>query len=248
MKADNKTKKEWFETWFDSKYYHILYQHRNDLEAETFINALLDYLSISKGVQVVDLACGKGRHSRQLHSHNLLVDGLDLSENSINEAQESAKEGLTFHVHDMRNAYKDNYAQIVFNLFTSFGYFDNEEDNLTTLKHVYNMLKNNGILVIDYLNPGLITKHFPIAETKTIKNIEFHIKKHCDDAFIYKDIAFNADSNSYSFQEKVQKISNTKFQNWLSQTGFKIDTIFGDYKLNSFDENLSPRQIIIAHK
>lgn len=244
----NNTKKEWFETWFNSKFYHILYQHRNDHEAEAFIAALVHFLNIPKGKHVVDLACGKGRHSLELYKLGLEVTGLDLAENSIAHAKSFENENLRFAVHDMRDLYQENYAEYVFNLFTSFGYFDNENDNIQTLKNVHKLLKKDGILVIDYLNPDSIISSFPIHEEKTVKGIDFKIKKHCDGQFIYKDIAFEAEGKQHQHQEKVQQISSELFCEWLTKSGFEIIERFGDYKLSPYIAEQSPRQIIISKR
>ncbi|MFN3940966.1 MAG: YkgJ family cysteine cluster protein, partial [Chitinophagales bacterium] len=81
--------------------------------------------------KILDLACGKGRHSIYLNQLGYDVTGADLSENSIKEASKFANEKLHFKVHDMRIPFEEKYDAI-FNLFTSFGYFENDADNLTT--------------------------------------------------------------------------------------------------------------------
>ena len=53
--------KKWFQSWFDTSYYHILYKNRNDDEAQRFITNLVEYLNIAKDQKILDLACGKGR-------------------------------------------------------------------------------------------------------------------------------------------------------------------------------------------
>ena len=82
-------KKQWFETWFDTEYYHILYKHRDENEADLFIDKLVRFLNIPVQSKVLDLACGKGRHAMVLHRYNLEVLGVDLSKNSIKEANET---------------------------------------------------------------------------------------------------------------------------------------------------------------
>ena len=65
--------KEWFAEWFDTTYYHTLYKNRNDEEAEQFISKLLSFLNLKENASVLDLACGKGRHSVTLNKHDLTV-------------------------------------------------------------------------------------------------------------------------------------------------------------------------------
>jgi 2-polyprenyl-3-methyl-5-hydroxy-6-metoxy-1,4-benzoquinol methylase len=76
----------WFKDWFNSPYYHQLYFNRDDKEAAAFIDKLINYLKPVPGSYMLDVACGKGRHSIQLASKGFDVTGIDLSDDSINEA------------------------------------------------------------------------------------------------------------------------------------------------------------------
>ena len=58
--------KDWFQSWFNTPYYHMLYQHRDSKDAELFVQALVKKLAITEGDKVLDLACGRGRHARFL--------------------------------------------------------------------------------------------------------------------------------------------------------------------------------------
>ena len=122
-------KNDWFASWFDTNYYHLLYKNRNDDEARLLIEHLVGYLNLAPNSKVLDLACGKGRHSITLNELGFDVLGIDLSSNSIEEAKQFENETLHFDVCDMRNSFTKNTFDVVFNLFTSFGYFDNKSDN-----------------------------------------------------------------------------------------------------------------------
>ena len=80
-------KKKWFESWFDTPYYHLLYKHRDDKEAHKFIKNLMQFLKIDKDQNILDLACGKGRHSIFLNKLGYRVTGVDLSSQNILQAQ-----------------------------------------------------------------------------------------------------------------------------------------------------------------
>jgi 2-polyprenyl-3-methyl-5-hydroxy-6-metoxy-1,4-benzoquinol methylase len=133
--------KEWFEAWFDTSYYHSLYKNRDEIEAKKFIENLVHFLKLKNGQPVLDLACGKGRHSITLNELGLNVLGVDLSKNSIESAKNSENETLKFDIHDMRENLSSNSFDVVFNLFTSFGYFDNLTDNSKVIKYISKMLK-----------------------------------------------------------------------------------------------------------
>ncbi|MEN8811471.1 MAG: class I SAM-dependent methyltransferase, partial [Flavobacteriales bacterium] len=128
--------KNWFASWFDSPHYHILYKNRDYKEAEYFLKKLTDYLKPKNTDKILDLACGAGRHSIFLNKLGFNVTGVDLSPNSIETANESSNETLHFDVHDMREIYTENGFNYVFNMFTSFGYFESNEENIIMLQSV----------------------------------------------------------------------------------------------------------------
>ena len=141
--------KDWFDVWFDSPYYHLLYKDRNNKEAEKFIKKLMLHLAPQKDSKFLDVACGKGRHSIHINSYGFHTTGIDLSKNSIDIAQKNQNSSLIFSQHDMRNPFKKNEYDYAVNLFTSFGYFDDNEDNQKTITAISNSLKDKGKFIID---------------------------------------------------------------------------------------------------
>ena len=108
----------WYKDWFDSHYYHLLYKNRDTNEASAFIDLLMRYLNPEERSTMLDVACGKGRHSIQLAKMGFDVTGTDLSEASIQEALNSERKNLHFYRHDMRQTFWINYYDFVFNFFT----------------------------------------------------------------------------------------------------------------------------------
>lgn len=239
----------WFESWFDSKYYHLLYSHRDTTEAEGFIDRIVDFLHPAAGARALDLACGKGRHSIALHKKGLEVTGIDLSEQSIRAAKQKETEGLSFAVHDMRQPLMVNYFDYTFNLFTSFGYFGSVRENEQVVKAVKSGLKPNGIFVIDFLNANVVRKMVERNNSGMITEggIDFHWKKRIENNIVLKEISFHAEDKDHVYTESVQLLGMEDFQKLLSPY-FTIEHIFGDYHLNKFDAENSPRLIILAKK
>ena len=238
----------WFKDWFNTSYYHTLYGQRDENEAKLFINNLLSFLNPQDGAKFLDLACGKGRHSYDLSVHGFDVCGLDLSIESITEAQKLANEKLRFDVHDMRKPYKLEYFDYVCNLFTSFGYFDSQEDNLLTLSAVYQELKPNGVFVQDFFNANKVQKNLLPFELKSIDGIDFEINKEIKDKRVIKTIRFSDQNEQFEYQEKVSLFDLEDFKNMYKESGLDLLHCFGDYQLNSFDPETSDRLILIAHK
>ncbi|MEO8515100.1 MAG: class I SAM-dependent methyltransferase [Flavobacterium sp.] len=236
--------KNWFASWFDTPYYHILYKERNDAEAHLFMDNLTHYLNLPEEAKILDLACGKGRHSIYLNQLGYDVTGADLSENSILEASKSSNEKLHFKVHDMRIPFEEKY-DAVFNLFTSFGYFDNDEDNFNTLKSIKESLTEYGFAVIDFLNADYVIKNLVKEEVKTVDNIDFHIKRFVKDGHIYKEINFEDKGEKFHFTEKIKALTLTDFETLMEKADIYLLDIFGDYKLRKFFKNESERLIMI---
>lgn len=243
--SDPKPKsKKWYASWFDSPYYHILYKDRDYEEAQLFMDNITQYLNLPENATILDLACGKGRHSFYLNKLGYDVTGADLSENSIDSAKEFANEKLHFQVHDMRMPFDEKFDAI-FNLFTSFGYFETEGDNLKTLMAIKESLTETGFAVIDFMNVNYVLKHLVPHETKTVDGIEFNLKRYELDGYIYKDIEFEDDGQQFRFTEKVKALTLTDFETLMEQAGIYLLDIFGNYKLQKFHKTDSERLIMI---
>ncbi len=241
-------KKEWFADWFDSKYYHILYQHRDYSEAARFVDNLVDYLSLPNSSILLDLACGQGRHAIHLAKKGFTVTGLDLSRKSILEAQKTVLPNLEFYEHDMRKPFRSNYFDVIFNLFTSFGYFDDIKENQRAINHVYSGLKPNGIFVMDFLNLNWVKAGLVEKEQKTIDGITFDIQREISNGKIRKKIRFEAEGQLFAFEEQVAALDKTAIISYIENAGLKLLQSFGDYDLQPFNEHSSSRLILIAKK
>ena len=237
----------WFTNWFDSPYYHTLYKNRDEKEAQVFIDNLIDYLQIPKGSKLIDIACGKGRHAKYFNKKGMEVVGVDLSQNSINTAKKDENKNLQFSVHDMRENYQENSFDVVTNLFTSYGYFENNKDEQKAINAMANNLKKEGILIIDFMNAKKVIANLVLNEQKTINNIQFDITRQVKDGFILKDIRIT-DGKEQQFQEKVKAITLADYSEFITNAGLKIIDIFGNYKLDNFDEEISDRLILICKK
>ena len=234
----------WFASWFDTPYYHILYKDRDYEEAQLFMDNITGYLNLPEDAKILDLACGKGRHSIYLNKLGYDVTGADLSENSIKEASKHTNDKLHFVVHDMRDTCNEKYDAI-FNLFTSFGYFESDDDNLTTLKAIHNSLTEYGFAVIDFMNVHKIIANLVPQETKVIDGIVFHVKRYVEDNHIIKEINFNDKGQQFHFTEKVKALTLEDFETMMEEAGIYLLDVFGDYKLHKFYKNESERLIMI---
>ena len=238
----------WFANWFDSPYYHTLYKNRDEKEAQVFIDNLIDYLQIQKRSKLIDIACGKGRHAKYFNHKGMDVVGVDLSPNSINTAKKDENKNLQFSVHDMRENYQEDTFDIVTNLFTSFGYFEDNKDEQKAINAMASNLKKEGLLIIDFMNAKKVIANLVLNEQKKIDDIRFDITREVKDGYILKDIWITDGEEHQQFQEKVKAITLADYSEFIDNAGLKIIDIFGNYKLDHFDEKISDRLILICKK
>ncbi len=239
---------EWFSRWFDSPYYHLLYQHHNDDEARVFIDNLFQFLQPPPGARMLDLACGKGRHALYMSEKGYDVTGLDISPSSISFAREFEHEGLSFFQHDMRKPFRMNYFDFIFNFFTSFGYFETEAEHAQTLKNVRLGLRPDGIFVLDFLNARKVARELIREEVKILNGITFSINRSVRDNVILKQINLSDSGQDYNFEEKVKAFDLQTLTRLCASAGLEIYQTFGNYQLDQFHEDQSDRLILLGRK
>lgn len=242
---------EWYRDWFSSPYYEILYFRRDEEEARLFIENLLQYLQPLPGSFMLDVACGKGRHSKCLAGLGFDVTGIDLSAPFIEDAKKSETDNLHFYLHDMRRPFRMNYFDYAFNFFTSFGYFRTMREDDNAARSIAQSLKIGGVFVIDYLNVHYIEDNLVKEEVKVIDGITFNINRWYDEKYFFKQVKITDPAQpraKHSFTERVSKFSLGDFTDMLAYQGLQVQNVFGDYKLSHYDIRKSPRMIIVAKK
>jgi SAM-dependent methyltransferase len=211
---------------------------------ESFLKNLIAFLKLEKSNLILDLACGKGRHSIYLNSLGFQVIGADLSKNSIKYAKQFETETLKFVEHDMRNPFKNKF-DVILNLFTSFGFFEDDAEDIAILQNIKNGLNPNGIAVIDFMYSKKVVSELVAEEVLTIDDIAFKMNRYVKNGFIIKEINFDADGEHHTYFEKVKSIDLAKINSYVNSVGFKIKHTFGNYHLEKFDEETSDRLILV---
>lgn len=240
----------WFKDWFNSPYYHQLYFKRDEKEAAAFIDKLIEYLRPASGSRMLDVACGKGRHSIQLAGKGYDVTGIDLSSESIDEALQSESRNLHFYRHDMRLPFWINYFDYAFNFFTSFGYFKTRREHDNAIRTIAQSICPKGTFVMDYLNVHYAEDHLVHQSEKEIDGVNFIITKWYDETHFYKKIIVEDETKAepFIYTEKVAKFSLGDFTEMFAYQGLQIQEVFGDYGFSNYDVRRSPRLIMIAKK
>jgi SAM-dependent methyltransferase len=242
--------KAWYKDWFNSPYYHKLYFERDEGEARQFIHTLIGHLQPAPGSRMLDVACGRGRHSKLLASLGYDVTGIDLSPDSISYAHQFEHELLHFYQHDMRLPAWINYFDYAFNFFTSFGYFATRREHSDAVSTIVRSLKPGGTLLFDFLNVHFVEERLKHNDEKTIGQTHYEIHRWMDANFFYKKIIVTDPGLEQPFEstEQVAKLTLGDFTELLSFHGVQVTDVFGDYQLNRYDLHGAPRMIIVGRK
>jgi len=237
-------KSEWYLDWFNSPFYHQLYKERDYSEATYFMNNLISRLQIDKNSSILDLACGRGRYSLYLSNIGHKVTGIDISKENISEAKKNESDKLNYILHDMRQPLNQKF-DLILNLFTSFGYYQEDKDNISVIRSIKSNLNNEGKAVIDFFNIDYVLNNLIKYEEKAFNKTKFVINRYLENNLLVKDIIIESNNKTYKFQEKVKAYRIEDFLTMFKECDLKFKEKFGDYNLNSFNKNSSPRLIMV---
>ena len=242
---------EWFEVWFNTEEYLEVYQHRNEADAKELVQLILKNVSLDRNASVLDLACGAGRHSILFAKRGFKVTAVDLSDNLLRVAKKSAeknKVNIDFLKTDLRQFSVCKSFDLIVNLFTSFGYFECDAENLKLFETVNKYLSPSGYFVLDYFNKTFIENNLVKESRDNFNHCTLVQKRHIEKKRVIKDIYINGNGTTAHYKESVRMFSREELISAIENEGMKIRNVFGGFKAEEFDEINSPRIIIIAQK
>lgn len=247
----------WFESWFNSPYYEKVYDHRNLSEAKDFIKNLTQWLQLPSNAQILDLGCGWGRHTRSLAELGYDATGIDLSPRLIAKAIEHFMQAgdpisqrIKFCVGDMRDFQLNTEFDLIVNLFTSFGYFENTKQDLKVIQNAHHHLKSTGFFVLDYFNKESVISNFRDAEYHHGLEYDTKILRSIEQNQLIKSIEIihkTPGRSPESYFEKVRCYDKSQLESMLNSAGLEVIQQWGTYQLSPADAK-SPRCILLARK
>lgn len=232
---------EWFENWFDENYLK-LYSHRNMEDAEKQINLIINTLNPDKHETILDLGCGEGRHCIIFKDRGFNIKGIDLSETLINSGK-NKEPALDIEVGDIREI-KGKFS-IILSLFTSFGYFQRDYENMKALNSISNALKHAGWFWIDFLNPEFLKSRLVPESEKTLHDgTRVTEMRRIENGMVIKDIIFETGE---TYSEKIKLFTKEKLETMLEKSGIAATGVFGSYLGEPWNKS-SERTIIYGKK
>ena len=243
--------KEWYKEWFASEEYLEVYLHRNSDDAKKLVSLILDTSKLAYGSTILDAACGAGRHSGIFASLGYKVTGFDLSKTLLQVAGAEAKQkalNINYACGDLRKVFFNYKFDLIVNLFTSFGYFDSDEDNFSFLKNSIKILNDNGSYVLDYLNEKFLRLNLIGTSVKKLNDKSILESRRIINDRVEKEITIANKFSERKYVESVKLYSKQKIEFEMTKAGYKCFRIYGNYDSSDFDENYSSRLIMFFSK
>ncbi|PSQ89686.1 MAG: class I SAM-dependent methyltransferase [Bacteroidetes bacterium QS_8_64_10] len=244
----------WYEDWFDRDEYELVYQDRDEEEAERCIDLIERTAEPKLGARIVDVGCGRGRHAVELARRGYYVTGTDLSEQAIRRAREHARQAgaaATFEQADMRETHCDECADGVVNLFTAFGYFADDDDHFRAIREMAAALHPGGWLFQDFLNAPQVERTLVPKDERTADGYRIRQQRWIAEGRINKKITLrptgNGAESEETFRESVRLLDLDDFRTLYADAGLRLDATFGDYDGGPHTDT-SPRLILLARK
>jgi ubiquinone/menaquinone biosynthesis C-methylase UbiE len=241
----------WFEEWFNTEEYLYVYRHRNEEDAKNLFNLINKSIVLEKKSKVLDLACGAGRHSILFAKNGFDVTAVDISDNPLNVARKTASElalNINFIKSDLRQLHLNEKFHLIINLFTSFGYFENDDENEEIIKFASKHLLDNGYFVIDFFNIVYLKKNLIPVSYDKIEDGIIKQERVFEGNRIVKKITITKKNDEKRYFESVRTFSKDELITLIIKNGLRIQNIIGNYLGVEFEEINSPRVIIIAKK
>lgn len=242
--------KPWYEQSFGSDYM-LVYKHRNWEDANKEVSKMIAWLQLPIGAQVLDIGCGMGRHAMALASSGYTVTGIDLSNILLDEALRYDEDVLVKWVQgDMRELpFEEGSFDATVNLFTSFGYFEAEEDNVNVLRQIRRVLREDGSFLIDFLNPVYVVQNLVPRSERIDKESGLLIQeiRSIADGWVQKEITISnpqMQEEPRQYLERVRLYNLEWFESCLSACGLVLDQLYGNYDGSEYVPAISPRMIM----
>jgi SAM-dependent methyltransferase len=239
----------WYEGWFGSDAYDLVYDHRDEAEAEKLVDLVEREIDPASDAHIVDVGCGRGRHARIFARRGYRVTGVDLSEEAITEARERTRSELdvTFVQGDMRDPACEGCADGVVNLFTTFGYFEKDAENQRALAAMTAALRPGGWFLQDFLNTPQVINTLQPADTYTVNGVTIQQRRWVEDGRINKRITIDHDERTETYRESVRLFTLDDLTTMYENSGLELVATYGDYD-GSPHTNDSPRLLLYARK
>lgn len=237
----------WYEEVF-RELYPLIYRHRDEEAAQREVSGLIRIAGLRRGARLLDVCCGQGRHMAALGAAGLDVFGVDLSRPLLERAEERAGiAGRTVRA-DMRALPFAGGFDSVVNLFTSFGYFEEEEENESALAEMVRVLVPGGVLVMDHMNRRRVERGLVPEDTRTVGGLTLRQQRWIEGDRVLKRIEVSGDEGEpVRLLENVRMFYPEELAQIMERNMLETLRFYGSFQGDEFGES-SDRMIAVAQK
>ncbi len=245
----------WYTEFFNEDYLRIYSERLSHDVTERETSFVVDSLGLQEGARVLDLACGHGRHAIALARRSMVVTGQDLNEDYLCKARADAvREGVEIEtVHgDMRDIPFTSEFDAVINMFTAFGYFDSDDEDVRVLQSVGNSLKGDGQFLLDTINREWVLANYVQNDWHTdddgntfLEHREFDLvtgRNHVTFTIVTAD-----GTRRESPGHDIRLYTLAELVRLFDASGLRVSATYGDYDGSPYAIH-SPRMIVVATK
>ena len=210
-------------------------------------------LSGATGTTVLDQGCGPGRYSIPLAKHGYAVTGVDRTAFLLEKARayaEAEQVEVEWVLEDMRHFTRPHTFDLVLNLYTSFGFFDDPGDNWDVLHNVFTSLKTNGVFVLDVAGKEILARVFQATGSQTLPNGNLLVQRRAaidDWSKMDNEWIFIANDVARTFRLCHWVYSGKELKDLLVSVGFSHIALYGDFDGAAYGPN-ARRLIAVARK
>jgi SAM-dependent methyltransferase len=233
---------EWYEEWFGEDYLR-LYPHRDDADARRAVGLIGRTVGLSPGWRMLDVGCGAGRHARAFTELRAVCFGLDLSATLLRLARQVTSAPLIRA--DMRHLpVRPASMDLTVNLFTSFGYFEQDAEHAAALQEMVSTVRPGGWFVIDFLNAAAVRRQLVPQESLELAGQTVQVTRSVspDGRYVCKSIRAPA---GRQYMERVRLFEPDQISEMLEAAGVRIRHRFGDYDASPLEPG-RPRTILMG--
>jgi SAM-dependent methyltransferase len=240
---------EWYEQSFGDDYL-LVYKHRDLQGAYQEVKKMMEWLHLPNGAEVLDLCCGMGRHSLALADFGYRVTGVDLSEALLTEARRlDTDHRVEWLRGDMRDVPLERSFDAVVNLFTSFGYFNEDSENAKVFGQIERLLKPNGQFIVDFLNPDAVIRNLVPHSTRHDGDLKIDEARRIEDGFVRKQITLTEPGKPERiYHEQVKLYREAELTRMATEAGLIVEHVYGGYDGQALQPDSSPRIILVGKK
>lgn len=211
---------------------------------------LLRVLELTLGTRLLDIACGIGRHSRALAAHGFAVCGIDYTSAYLQKARETPTDAHFLRGDMRRLPFRNAAFDAAINLFTSFGYFEDDRDNHAALHEMARVLRPGGRLLLDIQNRDGIAQTFQAQGWSEIPGGYLLEDRHWDCRNGRTETTWTfvrQGKNLVSYRVSVRVYTCTEIERMLDTAGLDVIEIAGSWEGDPLTMD-SRRQIVTARK